>query len=120
MIHLYRPGERLADKAGCEFEQVCMVITKLKEKKNLLLYIEKSASRYKLVPLCVRHCAGFFGVGDLTIKFLILLFKFFFLFMAAPLAYGASQPGTASVSQLRPTPQLQQCPILNPLHWTRG
>lgn len=36
MVYLYRPGECKHDKAGCESEQVCMAITKLKEKISLL------------------------------------------------------------------------------------
>ena len=56
MIHLYRPGERLADKAGCEFEQVCMVITKLKEKKPPSIYRKISQQIQTSATLCQTLC----------------------------------------------------------------
>ena len=39
-VYLNRPGEYIQDKAGCEFDQVCLVIMKLKE-KNLSILLDQ-------------------------------------------------------------------------------
>ena len=45
------------------------------------------------------------------------LFFLFFFFFCLPVAYGIPRPGIRSELQLQPMPQLQQCQILNLLHW---
>ena len=52
-----------------------------------------------------------------TLKQYVLdLLNFFFLFWLYPRHMEVSRPETESELQLQPTPQLQQCQILNPLH----
>ena len=49
--------------------------------------------------------------------FVCFFVLFCFVFLAAPVAYGIPRPGAEPQLHLQPMPQLQQCQILNLLHW---
>ena len=59
------------------------------------------------------HLYTSFGTKDCLIS------CFLFLFWLHPWHMEVPGPGTESELQLWPTPQLQQCRILNPLYWAR-